>query len=161
MGNFYTDVIEKDPRFHSLTPIHDTGLLEPRFRAAVIGIIAEAKVAGTTLVILETYRSQARQAELYAQGATQLQRVGCHGYGLACDLGISIGGQVNWKADYSVLQALAAKYRVVWGGDWAEPSQPHSFRDYDHVQGIDVADQPKLFSGTWYPDAAYVPSEVG
>lgn len=159
--SFYTDVLQKDSRFHSTTPIRDPALLEPVTRAAVAAIIADAKAEGIELMILETYRSQELQQIYFTRGATQLRTVGVHHYGLACDLGIVVAGQVNWKADYSILGRLAAKHDLVWGGDWGDPADPHSFRDYDHVQRIAVADQGRLFAGTWYPDENYVAPSLG
>ena len=153
--SFYTDVIQKSPKFQTKLAVRDMGLLEPRFRAVVTQIMADAAALGKTLTILETYRSVERQEQLYEAGATQLRTVGVHHYGLACDLGIVIGGRVDWKGDYGILGTLAQKHGVIWGGDWGTPNQPHSFRDYDHIQAIRVADQPRLFAGTWYPDDNY------
>ena len=42
MGNFFTDVIKKDPRFHSTNRISDIALLEPVTRAAVQAVISDA-----------------------------------------------------------------------------------------------------------------------
>src|SRR5579862_5961696 len=100
MGNFYTDVIQKDPRFKSASRIADLALLEPVTRANVQQIIADAATAGIKLMVFETYRSQARQAALYAQKATQLKTVGVHHYGLACDLVKDVGGEPSWKGDF-------------------------------------------------------------
>lgn len=159
--SFYTDTIQRDSRFRSWTRINDAMLLEPVMRAAIDALIAEGRANGTQLVILETYRSSERQEYLYRHGATQLETVGVHHYGLACDLGIMIGGEVNWKAKYDLLGPLAAKHKLVWGGTWGEPNKPHTFRDYDHLQRIAVADQPRLFSGQWYPNETYVAPELG
>ncbi len=153
--SFYTEVLMKSPVFHSPNPCHDIALLEPVTREAVAKVIAVAQSAGVTLQVLETYRSQERQRQLFAQGATQLQTVGVHHYGLAADLGIVIGGQVNWKADYQVLGAWAKAAGLVWGGNWS------TFKDMDHVQRIAVADQARLFNGSWYPEPAYIAPQVG
>lgn len=161
MSFFYVDVIQKDKRFHSTIPVRDIMLLEPTFRSAVLGIVSDANSEGVHLVVLETYRSEELQQIYFARGATQLKTVGVHHYGLACDLGITIAGQVNWKADYSILGRLAAKHGLVWGGDWGTPNKPHSFRDYDHVQRVSIEDQTKLFNGSWYPDVNYRPLSVG
>src|SRR5579864_5708257 len=107
MGNFYTDVIQNDRRFNSTEPVRDENLLEPHFRAEADAIVTEAANSGTQLQVIETYRSQERQAVLFAQGATQLRRVGVHHYGLACDFGIVRNGQIDWHADYSIIGRLA------------------------------------------------------
>jgi hypothetical protein len=157
MGNFYTDVIMKDPRFNSINRIADLSLLEPVTRAAVQAIIADAKAQGLDLMVFETYRSQARQAELFDQGVTQLQKVGCHGLGVAADIVKVVNGKPSWDGDFSFLGPLAKKHGLIWGGDWGTPDQPHSFRDYDHVQRVKVSDQQALFAGELYPDQDYDP----
>jgi hypothetical protein len=157
MGNFYTDVIKKDPRFHSTKRINDPALLEPVTRAAVQAVIADAAARGIKLMIFETFRSQERQMTLFEQGATQLRTVGVHNYGLACDLVKDINGEPSWKGDFSFLGVIAPHHRLVWGGDWGRPDLPHSFRDNDHVQRCSVAMQAQLFRGEFYPDANYDP----
>lgn len=113
MGNFYTDVIRKDPRFKSLDPIHDLALLEPVTRELVAEIIAAAALLGIKLMPYETYRSQARQSKLFAQKATKLAKVGVHHYGLACDLVKDVGGQPSWKGDFKFLGRLAKTHKLI------------------------------------------------
>jgi len=157
MPNFYTDVIMNDSRFHFTNIIADPALLEPVTRAAIQGVIADAAAHGIALMVFETYRSQERQAALFQQGATQLRTVGVHHYGLACDLVKDVSGQPFWKGDFSFLAALAKSHNLIWGGDWGTPNQPHSFRDYDHVQRCSIGRQAALFRGDWYPDDNYHP----
>ena len=157
MGNFFEDVIQADPRFRSTTPISDTNLLEPVTRAAVEAIISEAATMGIDLMAFETYRSQDLQRIYFDRGVTKLQNVGVHHYGLAGDLVKVVNGEPSWDGDFSFLGPLAKKYGLIWGGDWGTPDQPHSFRDYVHVQRIRVADQGPLFRGEWYPDDQYSP----
>ena len=59
--SFYTDIIQKDPRFHSINRVQDLALLEPITRAAVLSIILDAKADGINLMVFETYRSQELQ----------------------------------------------------------------------------------------------------
>jgi len=146
MGNFFIDVIQKDIRYHSNARIADLALLEPVTRQAVQNIVRDAAALNLPVMVFETYRSQERQALLFAQHATQLQKVGVHHYGLACDLVRLVDGEPSWKASYTFLGMLAHRYNLVWGGDWS------SFIDADHVQRIAVSDQPRLFAGIWYPD---------
>lgn len=151
MGNFYTDTIKKDSRFKSVKPIGDLDLLEPVMRKAVKEIIAEAAADGVKLMVFESYRSQARQTKLFAQGATQLKTVGVHHYGLACDLVKNVNGSPSWKGDFKFLGKLAKKHGLVWGGNW------RGFTDEVHVQRCAVKHQKKLFAGDWYPDKDYDP----
>jgi hypothetical protein len=157
MGNFYTDVIQSDPRFNSPGRIDDLALLEPVTRGHVQQIIADAAKAGIKLVVFETYRSQARQIVLFNQKATQLKTVGVHHYGLACDLVKDIDGEPSWKGDFKFLAKLARNNEMIWGGDWGKPNVKPTFYDDDHVQRCTVARQKSLFSGKWYPDANYDP----
>jgi peptidoglycan L-alanyl-D-glutamate endopeptidase CwlK len=160
MPNFYTTVIQADPRFTSTADCRDIALLEPNFRAAVQSVIADAAAQGITLQVTETFRSAARQQMLFAQGATQLDgqtpaTIGVHHFGLAVDLVRVQNGKADWAtADYTFLQALAEKYGLTWGGDWGIPAKLHQpgFHDWDHLQGCTVAQQDALFAGDWYPD---------
>lgn len=150
MTNFYTTVLEADPRFASHAQIADPLLLEPVTRAAVAAIIAEAAALRVTYKISETYRSAERQTDLFRGGHTQLSLVGVHHFGLACDLVCIEAGKAKWDAHhYDLLGALAHKHGLVWGGEW------HGFPDLDHVQRITLADQGRLLFGDWYPDADY------
>lgn len=155
LQSFYTQTIQKDPRYLSTEKVDDINLLEPIFRQLVLGFIADAAAIGKTCKVIETYRSQTRQELLYQHGATQLEHVGLHHYGLAADIGVVIGGSVTFKVDYSFFQGLAKKRGLIWGGDWGNPAIKHNSYDGDHLQRIKVSDQPKVFNGTWYPDKDY------
>ena len=119
--SFYTDVISPDPRFNSVARVSDLSLLEPVTRQLVQGIVAAAKQMGIEIMAFETYRSQARQQQLFTQGATKLQTVGVHHYGLACDIVRVAAGDPSWKGDFAFLGQLAHSSGLIWGGDWAHP----------------------------------------
>lgn len=157
MPNFYTDTIRNHPRFNSTKRVADIDLLEPRTRALVQQLVAKSAAAGQPLIVFETYRSQARQKVLFDQGASKLKTVGVHHYGLACNIVKDIGGDPSWKGSFDFLGVLAKAHKLIWGGDWGTPNQPHSFVNSCHVQRVTIARQPTLFGGTWYPDDAYDP----
>lgn len=157
MGNFYTDVIQKDPRFNSVERVADSALLEPNTRMRVQAIIEDARAEGIALMVYETYRSQARQQFLFHQKVTQLQTVGVHHYGLACDIVKVVQGEPSWKGDFTFLERLAQKHGLIWGGNWGYPDPFKGFQDLDHVQFCSLARQKALFQGTWYPDQTYDP----
>lgn len=157
MGDFFTDVIQTDPRFDSVARVADLALLEPVTRQLALTIVEQAGNLGFTMMVYETYRSKARQEQLFQQGATQLRQVGVHHYGLACDIVKVVNGEPSWKGDFSFLGPIAHSCGLIWGGDWGAPLQHHSFIDLPHVQRCTVARQGPLFAGSWYPDTAYNP----
>jgi hypothetical protein len=157
MANFYEANIKPDARFASTKRVDDLNLLEPVTRAAVLAIIKDADAHGIKFMVFETYRSQARQQELFSQGATKLKTVGVHHYGLACDLVKDVHGEPSWKGDFSLLGTLAKAHGLIWGGDWGQPGTQHSFVDPGHVQRCSLKRQASLFAGTWYPDDNYDP----
>src|SRR5260370_25688162 len=123
----FRDVVEQGPRFASLQRIKDLALREPVTSAAVKKIIEDARVLGFETMVFETFRSQARQQQLFTQGATKLKTVGVHNYGLACDIVKVVGGEPSWKGDFSFLGLLARKPRLICGCAWAAPGQHHTF----------------------------------
>lgn len=156
--SFYTDVIRKDARFKSTATIKDMALLEPGMRAAVQELIADAKAAGHDLRVMETFRSQARQAYVFMHGWSHLKNVGCHGYGVACDLGLFDNGVYEEDGEkYRFIVPIAKKHGLVSGIDWGTPFQKHTFMDAGHVQRVPVYRQGELFSGAWYPGEKYNP----
>ncbi|MFZ0808914.1 MAG: M15 family metallopeptidase [Candidatus Sulfotelmatobacter sp.] len=157
MANFFADVIQKDLRYNSTARVADPNLLEPTTRRLVEQVIAAAGQMGISLMIFETYRSQARQQELFDNGATRLRAVGVHRFGLACDIVRVVGGEPSWKGDFSFLGQLARSGGLIWGGDWGNPAIKHDFVDAVHVQRCTVARQPSLFAGEWYPEETYNP----
>lgn len=157
MPSFYETVVQKSKLFASPKRVASLDLLEPTFRASVQGILADAAAHGVALFVFETYRSTTRQAQLFAEGATKLSKVGVHHYGLAADIVFLRGGEPSWKGDFSFLGQLARAHRLIWGGDWGYPQRPNGFVDADHVQGCSVGRQAALFRGEWYPAAGYDP----
>jgi hypothetical protein len=157
-GNFYHDVLKASPIFNSPQACHDLDMLEPVTRDAVRQVIAEAAKLGHKLVPVETYRSQARQAYFFRKHLTRIPRVGCHHFGLACDLAMmDTGGPDPRGEHYAFMRHLAETSGLISGIDWGTPTQPHNFRDWDHVQRVTVEDQRALFAETWYPASDYRP----
>jgi hypothetical protein len=159
-GNFYTDIILKSAWTRNPGAVcREIAMLEPGTRAKVETFIADAKSLGHDLRVLETYRSQARQSELYREGRTQLAKVGCHGFGVAADLGLFLNGAKYDPRgeDYMFFQALCVKHKLISGIGWGTPHARHTFTDYDHVQNVAIFRQDDLFAGRWYPPPDYDP----
>lgn len=155
MSNFYLDVIKFHPLFASSSRVSTPAMLEPKTRAAVEEIIASSSIP---LMLFETYRSTQRQLTLFNLGKTKLKTVGVHHYGLAADIVKSVNGQPSWEGDFLFLAELADKVGLISGQNWGTPNVHHTFIDADHVQRCSIADQGKLFAGTWYPDDEYDPT---
>lgn len=157
--SFYDEVIKTSSVFHSKYRCFNLTLLHPTMRRKVVAICEDAHAHGIELQIFETYRSSERQLELFKEGATKLKTVGVHHYGLAADIVFTdVGGGPSWKGNFDLIGHLARAHNLIWGGDWGEPNQHHSFIDSDHVQWCSLKDQTKLFAGTWYPDDDYDPT---
>jgi D-alanyl-D-alanine carboxypeptidase len=165
MSNFYTDVIRKDSRFNSINICKDINLLEPRTRKAVQYLLELARKNNIDMRVAETFRSQQRQSYLFEQGYTELKKVGCHNYGLACDFSIfdENGHYVSDGQKYEILTKLCRMENVflISGCDWGMPKQNHPFKDFDHVQRCTIHRQAELFRGTWYPTEDYNPYKDG
>lgn len=84
--------------------------------------------------VLEGLRTQDRQVELVAKGASQTMR-SRHLTGHAVDLGALIDGSVrwDWPLYYKIAEAMKTAAQqlgvpIEWGGDW------ESFKDGPHFQ---------------------------
>lgn len=91
-------------------------------------------ISEVDFTVLEGLRTEARQRQLVAQGASRTMR-SRHLTGHAVDLGALIGGQVrwDWPLYYKIADAMkrAAKelnIPIEWGGDWRK------FKDGPHFQ---------------------------
>lgn len=156
MLSFYDTTIRNSKAFRSDAVCKDVALLEPGTRAAVAALVAEAKADGHDVRLLETYRSQTRQSALFQARRTQLRVVGCHGYGIAADLGVFVNGRyAEDNKPYLFLRELARKHGLISGLDWGHAG-PLSW-DSGHVQRVPVWRQPDLFAGRWYPPTDYDP----
>lgn len=96
--------------------------------------LEECKAQGLNVLITETYRSQERQNELYAQGRTKLGKIvtwtrnSRHTSGRAWDICQNVKGQ-----EYSNISffrkcgEIAKNLGIIWGGDWSPPERdmPH------------------------------------
>ena len=124
----------------------DLALLAPGFRDAVEEALAKcndpARPGGPLdAIVFEAFRSNARQAYLYAQGRTRPGAVvtnasssltSWHGYGLAVDVVHRTGFWTPFGEDakrneqwFAEVAAVFKATRCNWGGDWTKPDTPH------------------------------------
>ncbi len=102
------------------------------------------------LAVVEGLRSEARQAQLYAQGRTtpgpkvtwtmaSKHRRQADGYGHAVDLAPFVGGKIDWTAGarfdaiaHAIFAAArAAGVAVRWGADWDRDGNPRERGETD------------------------------
>lgn len=103
--------------------------------ADLVRVVARAAELTTVdFIVTEGKRTQARQKQLVAAGASKTMR-SRHLTGHAVDLAATVGGQVRWdwplyhKLAEAMKQAAAElKVPIEWGGDWK------SFKDGPHFQ---------------------------
>jgi hypothetical protein len=113
--------------------------LHPAFRSKLEKIVEEvSRLTVSKWVLVEGYRSQARQTELYAQGRTQPGKIVTwvksprwHGCGLAADLAPTHNGQVWYACPRSYWETLRRVYQKVGLGNPA-----WSKGDLGHVQSL-------------------------
>ncbi len=121
---------------------HSVLHLYPPFRVIVLEVLEQAnretegKYAGFAgWRAFETYRSQARQEWLYAQGRTRpgprvtnLHTAGRHGMALAADIvWYDRRDRPHWDGEAALWARLghaARAHGLVWGGDWRSPHDP-------------------------------------
>jgi hypothetical protein len=129
--SWYKEYIQKSKFFGTTRRAVDLEWLYPPFRAKIETLLEKAKAAGLDVMVFETYRSQARQAQLYKQGATKIKTNGMHHFGVACDIVFKTpAGNPTWKGPWESLGAIGRGCGLYWGGDWK------SFKDSPHFQLI-------------------------
>ena len=113
--------------------------LLPVVKARVEKFIALCDQAGIDLLVTSTYRDNASQSALYAQGRTTPGRVvtnakagqSWHNYRCAVDVVPLLNGKPNWNVKDPIWQqigALGKKAGLEWAGDWKR------FKEYAHFQ---------------------------
>ena len=124
--------------FNRRTPKSAWAGMDPLLKAKLESIYAQLKREGFDVRLVEGHRSEARQAELLAdgQGATQVgPGRSCHNYGLAADSAVFKHGRATWdlndewvRRGYERYGELATQAGLRWGGHWA------TFKDLPHVE---------------------------
>ena len=114
------------------TTCRDIKQLNPVAQKACNLFMEECKKAGLKVLITETYRSQARQDYLYAQGRTRAGNVvtwtksSRHTSRMAWDICKNVKGQEYSDAKFfEQCGAIAKKLGITWGGTWSTPDKPH------------------------------------
>lgn len=103
-------------------------------------LIEECKKQGINIKITETYRSQARQDYLYAQGRTRAGNIvtnaktSVHSSRKAFDVCINVKGQEYDDKLLKQVGKIGVSLGLEWGGNWS------TFKDSPHFQ---MLEEPK------------------
>lgn len=108
----------------------DVSELRSGARQACEAHIQACKAAGLDIFITETYRSQERQNELYAQGRTKPGKVvtwtmsSNHTGRQAWDVSFKSTGY-NELSKFYMAGEIAESLGITWGGSWKKQDLPH------------------------------------
>jgi len=112
--------------------IKDIAELTPIAQKACKAFLYECEQQGLKVRITETYRSQERQNELYAQGRTKAGQIvtwtknSRHTSRRAWDICQDIKGkEYSDTAFFKRCGAIANELGITWGGTWKTPDMPH------------------------------------
>ena len=112
--------------------------LQPAFQEQAAQLILRGLAAGLRPEIVEGYRTQERQDELYEQGRSQPGQVvtkakkSMHTQGLAIDIAqLDENGNITYDTTpgfWEQMGAIGKSLGMIWGGDWK------SIQDKPHFQ---------------------------
>lgn len=113
--------------------------LIPPARVRVQAFLDAAKAAGVDLLVTSTYRDNASQDALYAQGRTKPGKIvtnakagqSWHNYRCAVDVVPIVAGKPRWDVKDEVWQQVGKLGKAAgleWAGDWKR------FKEYPHFQ---------------------------
>ncbi len=111
----------------------DISALSENARIACEVFLSECEKEGLKVRITETYRSQERQNELYAQGRTKKGQIvtwtknSRHTSRRAWDICQNIKGKEYDTSTgfFEKCGAVAKRFGITWGGTWKTPDRPH------------------------------------
>lgn len=110
----------------------DISALNKKAQVACSLFLDECKKKGLNVLITETYRSQARQDYLYAQGRTRAgkkvtwTKSSRHTSRRAWDICKNVkGSEYSDSSFFKSCGEIAKSLGITWGGDWKTPDTPH------------------------------------
>lgn len=113
-----------------MTTCRDVNELTPAAQNACRLFLKKCKEAGLNIFLTETYRSQARQNQLYAQGRTEPGKIvtwtlnSRHTSRRAWDIAV-IGKDLYDMAVIRKAGAIGQSLGMTWGGIWSPPDYCH------------------------------------
>ena len=115
-----------------LPMITDLNSLHPYFRDQVLNLIAKCRAKGIDLVVVETYRTHAKQHEYKTMGKKYTNSGAGrskHQYGLAVDVVPVVDSVAVWNNTvlWRKIGVVGEKLGLRWGGRWRKPYDPGHF----------------------------------
>lgn len=113
-----------------MTTCRDVNELTPAAQNACRLFLKKCKEAGLNIFLTETYRSQARQNQLYAQGRTEPGKIvtwtlnSRHTSRRAWDIAV-IGKDLYDMTVIRKAGAIGQSLGITWGGEWSTPDYVH------------------------------------
>ena len=113
------------------TTNRDINALNPLAQTACRLFLENCKKQGINVFVTETYRSQARQNYLYAQGRTRPGQVvtwttnSNHTGRMAWDIAVSPPKNLYDVTTLNRAGQVAKQLGITWGGTWKTPDRPH------------------------------------
>lgn len=105
--------------------------LEPEFRRKLLAVVKDLAEHGVSIIITETYRSQARQDYLYSLGRTRPGKIvtwtthSRHTSRRAADLCFLKNKKATYVGPWNLVGSAATAHGLTWGGTWKTPDKPH------------------------------------
>ena len=138
-----------------LTTCRDISELTPNAQKACKLFMEECTRRGLNVLITETYRSQARQDYLYAQGRTRSGKKvtwtknSRHTSRRAWDICKNVkGAEYSDASFFKECGKVAKKFGITWGGEWSTPDTPHfevsENWDYEEDDKMTVEERKKF-----------------
>lgn len=116
----------------------DIADLVPRVQVKARAFIAACKAVGIDVILTSTYRDEASQDDIFAQGRTKPGHIvtdarggdSFHNYRLAFDFAPLVNGKPNWDnlALFARCGAIAESVGLEWAGRWTK------FKEMAHCQ---------------------------
>ena len=127
--------------------------LHPHVRQCYEAALKEIESKGIKVLVVSTKRDAEYQAQLYAQGRTDMSKpivtkvklIGAHGFGIALDVVPMVNGECAWNRGdlYDIIANVMKKHGFKWGGDWK------SFIDKPHFEMTEGFTGEQLRSGKY------------
>ena len=133
--------------------IKDLESLLPQAKRAAELFLKECEKEGLKVRITETYRTQARQNELYAQGRTKPGQIvtwtknSRHTSKRAWDICQNIKGKEYDQSQgfFEKCGKVAKKLGITWGGEWKTPDRPHFEINSNWKEPLEEIDMEELY----------------